>query len=168
MQITQEVFNQISYKGEVSDDQLKYLGETRKKGWVKRLLFKTILIGEIDDLLVLRDEYIKRKYDKLSIRQSKKVKSKTKTSGSKEYAILLRRPEWKAKRLEVIARDLHKCTMCDKTKYLQVHHISYVYGKMPWEYGLSNLVTLCAGCHRKIHRITDKKSTKGKKYKRKK
>ena len=35
---------------------------------------------------------------------------------------------------------------------LNVHHIKYRKGAMPWEYSDDELVTLCEGCHSEIHR----------------
>ncbi|RYE57117.1 MAG: hypothetical protein EOP48_06525 [Sphingobacteriales bacterium] len=34
---------------------------------------------------------------------------------------------------------------------LEVHHKYYVYNKLPWEYRLDALVSLCQDCHRQIH-----------------
>lgn len=35
--------------------------------------------------------------------------------------------------------------------YLHVHHKYYIHGKYPWDYPDSALVTVCSGCHQKIH-----------------
>lgn len=41
--------------------------------------------------------------------------------------------------------------MCqDDSTTLHVHHLKYEPGKEPWEYPLSNFVTLCADCHREV------------------
>lgn len=64
-----------------------------------------------------------------------------------KYAELLKRPEWKSKRAEVLEKSGHICEKCGSDKNLQVHHPKYVRGKMPWEY--DDLQTLCASCHRK-------------------
>ena len=48
-----------------------------------------------------------------------------------------------------MGRDKFKCTECGRTtETLHVHHKSYIYGRMPWDYDDSNLVTLCKHCHR--------------------
>ena len=73
-----------------------------------------------------------------------------------EYATQLRDPRWKAKRLEVLERDGHKCTKCSSTKLLQVHHLSYVVGRKAWEYDNDNFVTLCRDCHKVAHNIHPK------------
>jgi 5-methylcytosine-specific restriction endonuclease McrA len=57
-----------------------------------------------------------------------------------------------ALRLKTLARDRHRCAApgCRHTHFLHVHH------RLPREQGgrneLDNLVTLCAGCHRLLHR----------------
>ncbi len=55
-------------------------------------------------------------------------------------------------RLQALARDRHRCAApgCRHTHFLHVHHVA------PRELGgsndLSNLITLCSGCHRQHHR----------------
>lgn len=68
-----------------------------------------------------------------------------------QYAKQLQRPEWKAKRLEILERDGNKCVKCGETKRLHVHHLSYTKGRDAWEYPNDNLVTLCGECHVKEH-----------------
>jgi hypothetical protein len=68
------------------------------------------------------------------------------------YSDLLRDPRWQRKRLEVMERDDFTCVTCgvnDKT--LNVHHVRYVRGRMPWEYDASELRTLCEDCHKREH-----------------
>lgn len=50
-------------------------------------------------------------------------------------------------------RDGHKCVVCSATKSLHVHHID----NWPMNNASSNLVTLCATCHRKWHAAIDSK-----------
>lgn len=65
-----------------------------------------------------------------------------------KYTEKLRDPRWQKKRLEVFSRDNFTCVCCgDKETELQVHHLSYVYGRHPWEYKLKNLQTFCKHCH---------------------
>ena len=75
------------------------------------------------------------------------LKAMTKSQNSKQ----LQRPEWKAKRLEILERDGNKCVKCGETKRLHVHHLSYTKGRDAWEYPNDNLVTLCNGCHLAEH-----------------
>ena len=53
---------------------------------------------------------------------------------------------WQVARAQAKRRDGHRCTVCGGTKNLEVHHI------VPLEeigaaFDLSNLATLCTGCH---------------------
>ena len=65
------------------------------------------------------------------------------------YYELLRDPRWQKKRLEVMERDEFKCTACgDSTKTLNVHHLAYRKGTMPWDYEAEKLTTLCEPCHK--------------------
>jgi len=70
----------------------------------------------------------------------------------KSYNELLKSPHWQRKRLEIMERDDFQCQCClsmDKT--LAVHHMWYKNNKMPWEYPLDALITLCDDCHKEIH-----------------
>lgn len=76
---------------------------------------------------------------------------------SKEYDGYMKSEEWAAKRDERLRLDDRHCVMCGRADgitrkgkpVLQVHHVSYKnLGHEPME----DLVSLCAGCHRKIHR----------------
>src|SRR5699024_10572844 len=52
------------------------------------------------------------------------------------------------KRLNVLARDNFQCQDCQSTtETLHVHHKQYEYGKDPWDYDDSYLITLCEYCH---------------------
>lgn len=64
------------------------------------------------------------------------------------YAEKLKDPRWQKKRLEILSRDYFMCKICgDESNTLHVHHKIYEYGKDPWDYDNSLLVTLCADCH---------------------
>ena len=55
---------------------------------------------------------------------------------------------WSDKKREVLARDNHKCVICNNKRNLEVHHRTYEnIGKEP----LSDLCILCQGCHIKYH-----------------
>lgn len=65
-----------------------------------------------------------------------------------EYVSLLKDPKWQKKRLEILERDHFACQICfDGESELHVHHKSYRYGAMPWDYDNNLLVTLCKNCH---------------------
>ncbi len=51
----------------------------------------------------------------------------------------------KKKRLEALARDDYKCSLCENTETLEVHHID----NDRKNNDLDNLETLCGKCHRK-------------------
>jgi hypothetical protein len=64
------------------------------------------------------------------------------------YVLYLRSAEWKAKRAAVLKRD-KKCRSCGSTRKLQVHHLTY---ERIYRERLTDLTTLCEGCHRRVHR----------------
>lgn len=71
------------------------------------------------------------------------------------YSKLLRRKEWKLKRIVILERDSHICQKCGKQGgSLHVHHKLYINGKMPWEYSDNHLITLCGPCHMHEHKTT--------------
>lgn len=73
------------------------------------------------------------------------------------YGALLFHPNWKAKRKEILHRDLHRCVHCCSDKDLQVHHRQYHFMtseqkfRLPWDYPGHLLITLCESCHNKGH-----------------
>lgn len=77
------------------------------------------------------------------------------THGS--YGALILHPNWKAKRKEIIERDLFKCVICGSNEDLQVHHRQYHFikatqkFKVPWDYPGHLLITLCSTCHGRGH-----------------
>lgn len=57
--------------------------------------------------------------------------------------------EWRMMRRYVIARDGHRCKVCNRNYCLSVHHRTYKSGR-----GMEqpdDLVTLCQFCHRNFH-----------------
>ena len=68
------------------------------------------------------------------------------------YADLLRDPRWQRKRLEIMQRADFCCELCgDDRTTLNVHHLRYVRGRMPWQYDDTDLACLCEPCHRRQH-----------------
>lgn len=73
------------------------------------------------------------------------------------YGALLFHPKWKAKRKEILHRDLYRCVHCRSNKDLQVHHRQYHFMiseqqfRLPWDYPDHLLITLCESCHSKGH-----------------
>lgn len=94
---------------------------------------------------------------------------KPKTEAARIYAEKLKDPRWKAKREEILRRDNYTCRGCgakdpdppepEEDGYvpedldspepiiLEVHHKWYEWGKDPWDYPGSCLITLCDMCH---------------------
>ena len=70
-----------------------------------------------------------------------------------QHSKQLSRPEWRAKRIEILERDSHACRNCGKTQSLQIHHRQYhTYRGTEvivnlWDYPDYLLVTLCNECH---------------------
>lgn len=63
---------------------------------------------------------------------------------------LARGDAWGWVRAEALDRDQHQCQVCCSTASLQVHHVLPVC--MGGESELENVTTLCALCHREVHR----------------
>lgn len=73
-----------------------------------------------------------------------------------DYQTRLKSPHWQKKRLQVLNRDKWKCKLCkDEETTLHVHHLEYQTKKQPWEYPMSNFVTLCQHCHREVEFLKD-------------
>jgi 5-methylcytosine-specific restriction endonuclease McrA len=75
-------------------------------------------------------------------------------------------PHWHKLSYKVFIRDNFICSWCKKEhppKNLTAHHVKYVCegGK----HDTDNLVTLCWGCHRKMHSVDTKQGLYGKKNK---
>lgn len=75
----------------------------------------------------------------------------------KEYSEYLKNPKWQKKRLEILSRDKFSCVVCgngiENDTSLHVHHLSYIKGRMPWEYDIKDMRVLCKMCHQRIHNI---------------
>ena len=71
------------------------------------------------------------------------------------YSQKLRDPRWQKVRLKVFERDDWKCQRAGcrspKTTTLVAHHKSYLSGRDPWDYPLTNFVTFCEKCHDRVH-----------------
>lgn len=68
------------------------------------------------------------------------------------YFEQLRDPRWQRKRLEIMGRDDFTCRLCgEREATLNVHHLYYTKGALPWEYEDSSLLTVCGQCHEFLH-----------------
>jgi hypothetical protein len=73
---------------------------------------------------------------------------------TKTYSELLTDPRWQKKRLEIMERDGFVCKKCEHGDItLNVHHIEYKKGLLPWEYPSNSLITLCKYCHLEIEEL---------------
>lgn len=73
---------------------------------------------------------------------------------SKEYLDYMKSDKWQAKKTERLIIDDYKCVMCGRPasrcrKGLQTHHITY--NSLGDENAMTDLVTLCGSCHKKLH-----------------
>lgn len=69
-------------------------------------------------------------------------------SKSSDYAEKFKDPRWQKRRLEIFDRDGWSCRECgDDSSNLQIHHLHYEWGRDPWDYPDSELITLCEVCH---------------------
>ena len=59
--------------------------------------------------------------------------------------------DWDIIRRKVYARDGYRCLLCDKKGKINAHHIIPV--AISHDNTLSNLITLCSKCHRKLEAI---------------
>lgn len=69
--------------------------------------------------------------------------------------------EWKLRRQQIIHRDFGICQKCMSSKNLNVHHLTYIDGRMAWDYEDFYLITLCGECHAKAHEGKDIKEFVG-------
>lgn len=71
------------------------------------------------------------------------------------YSQRLRDPRWQKLRLMIFDRDGWRCQrencQSPENSTLAVHHKSYVPGRDPWDYPLTNFETLCEKCHERVH-----------------
>jgi len=75
------------------------------------------------------------------------------TKRQAEYRVYLESEHWKKLRGVVISRD-GRCLRCGSRKPLQAHHRFY---RSRWEDSIpEDLETLCRGCHRAVHGISER------------
>lgn len=75
------------------------------------------------------------------------------------YKLYIRSEAWEQKKQERLKIDGYKCVMCGRTtkhcRTMQCHHVTYA--RLGDENVLTDLVTLCGECHRRIHRYYNRK-----------
>jgi len=86
------------------------------------------------------------------INKTKRVKKikvkKLKNDRRLEYKKYLNSTKWKAIRREILLRDNYRCVYCYSMDDLHIHHLNYDNFKNE---KLSDLITLCKGCHKGEH-----------------
>ena len=99
------------------------------------------------DKLIL--SFLNKRLDKQIKRppQNKKTLRKIRQEDYKKY---LKTDHWKETRAEALRRGNYKCNDCGATKSLQVHHLTYARRGHELQ---SDLVVVCANCHKKRHGI---------------
>jgi phage terminase large subunit GpA-like protein len=65
------------------------------------------------------------------------------------YAFYLASPQWRAVREARLHIDGYHCKGCGRKSGLHVHHLTYE--RLGHENAYTDLVTVCASCHKRIH-----------------
>jgi 5-methylcytosine-specific restriction endonuclease McrA len=73
----------------------------------------------------------------------------------KSYSELLKDPRWREYAARIKA-ECWSCRECGTEESLQVHHLGYRAGLMPWEYEDDEVMVLCDSCHSELHDYADK------------
>lgn len=105
---------------------------------------------------LLRKYYKKKKRKNSSSKKkcassrSVKTKQKSKDAFKKRYYRYLKSEKWLKIRLDLYQIRGKKCEVCQSTKCIQVHHLTYknVFNEEP-----SDLILLCESCHEKEHGV---------------
>lgn len=99
---------------------------------------------ETGDVLAVKDQsrYRPREYSEFLNELARKA-------GYESYAAYVRSPYWLALRERVLDRDRRRCRRCGAKSNLSVHHDRYDF---LGEERMKFLKTICARCHRRIHR----------------
>lgn len=77
---------------------------------------------------------------------------------SRQYQNYINSEKWKQIKEERLKIDGYSCVMCGynaKTEILMVHHLTYK--NLEKENVWQDLVTLCPICHKKIHKMLNRK-----------
>lgn len=73
----------------------------------------------------------------------------------REYKDLLKDHRWLRFADGVKARHEGGCQVCGENEPLELHHLGYRKGAMPWEYEDHEILMVCATCHKNIHVFAD-------------
>jgi len=72
----------------------------------------------------------------------------------KDYYYFLKSKYWKEIRKIILRRDKYKCTVCNSTRDLNIHHTTYKHHFNEHKH-LNELITVCERCHTNYHLIKD-------------
>ena len=75
-----------------------------------------------------------------------------------DYRLYLTTETWQKKRDERLKIDNHVCQACLSAKASEVHHMNYF--NIGSENVLTDLVSVCHPCHRKIHNLMTRATAK--------
>lgn len=97
-----------------------------------------------------------RKYQSSGFNYQKKFKPNIKRGADEKKALAkkskkLYTEDWDTIRKKVYQRDGYRCQMCGKNGVIHAHHIVPL--KISKNNSLSNLVSLCPKCHKKIEEV---------------
>lgn len=72
----------------------------------------------------------------------------TKSETYRNYSGYLQTKKWARKRSRILRRDKNRCQACGSTRFLQIHHLSYIniYNERD-----DDLITVCDLCHTELH-----------------
>lgn len=157
--LTKKLIENFLTKGHgINNKQTQLLGITLSRRWKTKLVGREISQELYDDLFKLKGS-TSQKHN--LIKKQKKAVVRDKPPTDKWTKEELNNILWKNKHDLILERDGHKCTSCDNTSFLQVHHNFYYIPKAsPWSYPDDSLVTLCGKCHRKWHNENKNKYVK--------
>ena len=98
------------------------------------------------------DDHLKESYRKSKAEAHQQSKKTEKDQFFSWYSEYLKSPEWRAKRLKVLARAKGICEGCGEVHATQVHHLTY---ERVGDELLFDLVAICDECHHKAHKDKD-------------
>lgn len=126
------------------DSQQKAENVRAKYGPKRRpspVVVKSLATGEVLKV-VNQGKFVPKKY-------SQWLEDRARGAGFESYSAYIDSAYWKGIRERVLNRDRRRCRNCGGSKGLHVHHERYDFiGQERLEF----LKTMCAKCHRRIHR----------------
>ncbi len=72
-----------------------------------------------------------------------------------DYQTLLQDSRWLEFGNGVKHRKGNLCEVCESEVRVEIHHLGYKDGRLPWEYEDDEVAVLCRHCHFNIHKVAD-------------